>query len=142
MREAAAPALRDLAASGMSLPDIRDETHEDRESEAVCARIQGPGRTGEGICVSLDCSPAEQVVQLAEQFQNWAADQLHDAGLPPEWPECPGASIPPPAFSGPQGRSGDLGVPGKWARDLGDRCTGEARRTGQADQERGPPGLA
>ncbi|HTS95101.1 MAG TPA: hypothetical protein VMI33_00610 [Streptosporangiaceae bacterium] len=35
-----------------------------------------------------------QVAQLAEQLQNQAADWLHDAGRPPEWPNClqhPGA---------------------------------------------------
>jgi len=80
--------------------------------------IQGPGRTSEGICVSLDCSPAEQVVQLTEQFQNWAADQLHDTGLPPEWPECPGASIPPTGFqrtSGTERRSGRAREMGAWS---------------------------
>jgi hypothetical protein len=62
---------------------------------SVCAWIQGPGRTGEGISVLLDSSPAKQVAQLAEQFQDWAADQLHDAGLPPLWPVCPEHPSPP-----------------------------------------------
>lgn len=88
LRQAAAPLLADLAASGMSLPDIRDEAREEREA-AVCGWIQGPGRTGEGIWIPLDSSPAEQVTQLAEQLQNWAADQLHEAGRPRGWPACP-----------------------------------------------------
>ncbi len=88
LRRAAEPLLADLAASGMSMPDIRDEAHEEQE-EAVCGWIQGPGRDGEGIRVLLDSSPADQVAQLAEQLQNWAADQLHHAGRPPGWPPCP-----------------------------------------------------
>jgi hypothetical protein len=88
LRQAVAPLLADLAASGMSVPDIRDEAHEEREA-AACGWIQGPGRTGAGIWVMLDSSPAEQVTELAEQLQNWAADQLHDAGRRPEWPGCP-----------------------------------------------------
>ena len=93
VRDTAAPLLRDLAASGLVLPDVRYEAHEDRGSEAVCAWIQGPGRTGAGIWIWLS-SPAEQVRELAEQFQNWAADQLHDAGQPPAWPVCPEHSAP------------------------------------------------
>jgi hypothetical protein len=73
LQETAAPLLRDLAATGMSLPDIREEAHEDRGTEAVCAWIQGSGRTGEGLCIWLDSSPARRVEQLAGQFQSWAA---------------------------------------------------------------------
>jgi hypothetical protein len=95
LRQAVTPLLADLAASGMSLPDIREEAHEERAAASVCAWIQGPGRTGEGISVLLDSSPAGRVAQLAEQFQNWAADQLHDAGRSPEWPACPEHPGPP-----------------------------------------------
>jgi hypothetical protein len=94
VRDTAAPLLRDLAASGLVLPDIRYEAHEDRGSEAVSAWIQGPGGTGAGIWIRLG-SPADQVTELAEQFQNWAADQLHDAGVAPEWPICPEHPVPP-----------------------------------------------
>jgi hypothetical protein len=94
LRLAAAPLLADLAASGMPRPDIRDEAHEEREAPSACGWIAGPGRTGEGISVLLDASPAEQIAQLAEQFQNWAADRLHDAGRSPEWPACPQHATP------------------------------------------------
>ena len=89
LRRAVAPLMADLAASGMRLPDIREDAHEERESPSICGWIQGPGGTGEGISVLLETSPAEQVAQLAEQFQNWAADQLHDARRSPEWPAYP-----------------------------------------------------
>ena len=88
LRRAAAPLLADLAASSMPVPDIREEAHEERE-ESVCGWIQEPDGTGQGIGVLLDSSPAEQVTQLAEQLQDWAADRLHDAGLPLGWPACP-----------------------------------------------------
>ena len=105
VRQAAAPLLRDLAASGLPRPDIRDEAHEDRGDQAVCAWIQGPGRTGEGIWILLGGSPADQVTDLAEQFQNWAADQLYDAGRPPEWPLCPAHPAGPHRLS-PEVRDG------------------------------------
>jgi hypothetical protein len=95
LRQAVAPLLTDLAASGLSLPDIREEAHEERELASACGWIQGPGGTGQGISVPLDSPAAEQVMWLAEQFQDWAADQLHDAGRPPEWPACPQHPIPP-----------------------------------------------
>lgn len=106
LRQAAAPLLADLATSGMSLPDIRDEAHEERwEAPSVCGWIQRPDGTGEGIWVLLDSPAAEQVAQLAEQFQNWAADRLHDAGRPPEWPTCPQHPTPPRRLD-PQVRDG------------------------------------
>jgi hypothetical protein len=89
LRAALAPVLADLAASGMTQPDIREDAHEEPPYPSVCAWIQGPDDTGSGIRVLLGTSPADQVAYLAEQFQNWAADQLHDAGHPPEWPACP-----------------------------------------------------
>jgi len=95
LRRALAPLLADLAASGTNLPDIREEAHEEREAPSACGWVQGPDGTGEGIYVLLETSPAEQVAQLAEQFQNWAADRLHDAGRPPEWPACPRHPSPP-----------------------------------------------
>lgn len=93
VRDTASPLLRDLAASGLVLPDIRYEALEDRGSEAVCAWIQGPGYDQTGIWILLR-SAAEQLTELAEQLQNWAADQLHDAGDPPEWPVCPEHPVP------------------------------------------------
>ncbi len=89
LRRAAAPLLADLAASGLPLPDIREEAHEERGLPSVCGWIQGPGGTGEGIYVLLDSSPAQQVAQLAEQFQDWATDRQLDADRPLDWPACP-----------------------------------------------------
>jgi len=88
LRAAVAPLLRDLAATGMPLPDIRTEAHEDREC-AVCGWIAMPGGFGQGVWVLRDHSHAEQVAELAEQFQNWAADYLVEAGHSPDWPACP-----------------------------------------------------
>ena len=90
LRETVAPLLRDLTATSMTLPDIREEAHEDRGTAAVCAWIQGSdGIGGEGIWIWLDRPIAERVAALAEQLQQWAADRLYDAGQPPGWPQCP-----------------------------------------------------
>jgi hypothetical protein len=58
------------AASPLLLParfsrNIREDSRRPG-TEAACAWIQGPGRTGEGLCIRLDSSPARRVEQLAE----------------------------------------------------------------------------
>lgn len=89
LREAVAPVLRDLEATGQTLPDIREEAHEDRGQDAVCAWIHHPASGGgEGISVELYCGPALRLYYLAEQLQRWKNDELIDAGRRP-WPECP-----------------------------------------------------
>jgi hypothetical protein len=85
---ALAPVLRDLTATRMPVPDIRAEAHEDRPW-SVCGWIAQPGGFGQGIWVVRDAPHANQVWELAEQFQNWASDVLVDAGQTPEWPLCP-----------------------------------------------------
>ena len=49
LREVVAPVLRDLRATGETLPDIREESHHDRGQDAVCAWVQGPGQYGQGL---------------------------------------------------------------------------------------------
>jgi hypothetical protein len=89
LRRAVAPLLRDMQATGQSLPDIREEAHHDRGEDAVCAWIQEPGgRYGQGIEVSLYCPSADQLYYLAEQLQSWAEDVQVDPGRRP-WPDCP-----------------------------------------------------
>jgi hypothetical protein len=89
LRAAVAPLLRDMEATGQALPDIREEAHEDRGEDAVCAWIQEPGSgRGQGITVLLFCSPGDQLRVLAEQLQDWAGDVQVDPGRRP-WPDCP-----------------------------------------------------
>jgi len=88
LRAALAPVLRDLAAAGLSLPDVREEVHEDREW-SVCAFIRDPGGTGQGISVMRERSFAEQVWELAGQVQQWATDIQVDPERPSQWPLCP-----------------------------------------------------
>ena len=147
LRAAAAPLLADLAASGLSLPEIREEAHHEEAEASACAWIQGPGRTGAAISVRLGIPPAAQVAELAEQVQNWAADQLHDAGLPAAWPACPEHpsrphSLEPEVRDGAAvwicGESGEeiwaigaLDVPGSGARRISKRDRRKARKLDQ-----------
>lgn len=88
LRGTLAPLLRDLEATGHSLPDIREEAHEDRGDDGVCAWIQGPGGCGEGLSVEVYLDEPTRLERLAEQLQGWKNDELFDAGRRP-WPQCP-----------------------------------------------------
>ncbi len=78
-----------MQAAGQAWPDIREEAHEDRVGDAVCAWIQEPGNVyGQGIVVLLHCGAGDQLSHLAEQLQDWSVDVQVDPGRRP-WPECP-----------------------------------------------------
>jgi hypothetical protein len=77
-----------MEATGQSPPDIWEKAHDNRGEDAVCAWIQDPGGSGQGISVWLNCSPADQLCYLAEQMQSWAGDVQVDPGRRP-WPSCP-----------------------------------------------------
>lgn len=89
IREAFAPVLRDLRATGAIVPDVREEARDDRAGEAVSAWVTSGDGGGMGVWVSLAGSPAERVAQLAEQVQEWEVEQLCWAGRSATWPECP-----------------------------------------------------
>ena len=89
LRETVGPLLRDLEAAGLRLPDIREEVRYGCDPAQVCAWIEEVDGGGSGIVILKELPAPERVALLAEQIQNWAADQLHDASLYPEWPVCP-----------------------------------------------------
>jgi hypothetical protein len=89
IREALAPVLRDLQATGAIVPEVREEARDDRAGEAVAAWVASDDGGGMGVWVSLTGSPAERVAQLAEQLQEWEVEQLCWAGRSATWPECP-----------------------------------------------------
>jgi len=54
LRAAAAPLPRDMEATGQSLSSTREEAHDDRGQDAVCAQLQRPGgQYGQGISIAL-----------------------------------------------------------------------------------------
>src|SRR6516165_5202137 len=88
LREAVAPLLRDMEATGQALPDIRAETHADRGAGKVCAWIQDPDGTGRTVSVLPPGQRGDQLSDLAEQLQDWARSVQEDLQRVP-WPECP-----------------------------------------------------
>lgn len=81
--EALAPVWRDLEVTGLAPPIVREESREDLGDDAICAWIEGPDGTGQGIRVWLNGSRGHQLYSLAEQLQDWTADQWAT------WPRCP-----------------------------------------------------
>ena len=90
---AAAPLLRDLAAAGKPVPEIKAEAWKE-DDWAVYGLLAEPDGSGTGIWVIRDRSPAEQVTDLAKQFQDWADEQLDDEGHSSPWPMCPEHGFP------------------------------------------------
>jgi len=89
LRDTVAPVLDDLAATGMMLPDILEEAHEDRGVDAVYGWVLEPDGMGCSIQILKGVSLADQVAMLAEQIQELVADRLDDSGLSIQWPRCP-----------------------------------------------------
>lgn len=88
LREAVAPLLCDMEATGQSRPDIRAEAHADRGAGIVCAWIGDPGGTGRSISVLASAQRGDQLADLAEQLQDWARGTQASPHRP-EWPDCP-----------------------------------------------------
>ncbi len=90
LQAAAAPVLRDMAASGVIVLDIQEQAHADRGAEAVCAWVRGlDGLRGMSISIRLAGLAAERVAELADQLQEFEIDELWLAGRSASWPECP-----------------------------------------------------
>jgi hypothetical protein len=63
LRAAVGPLLRDIEATGQARPDIREEAHDDRGEDAVCAWIRDPGNRGaggQGVTMLPCCSPGDR----------------------------------------------------------------------------------
>lgn len=51
--------------------------------------LREPDGTGAVVTISLGSAAEEQVVDLADDVQDWAVEALNAAALPAVWPECP-----------------------------------------------------
>jgi hypothetical protein len=67
-------------------PEIRDDY---AEGDLVGIWLYEPDGTGRAVSVPRGLAPAEQVVHLADQVQEWAVEALWRAGDSAVWPQCP-----------------------------------------------------
>ncbi|WP_296601912.1 hypothetical protein [Nocardioides sp.] len=56
-------------------------------AESAC--LWAPDGSGTGVWLDTALPPAEQVVHLADQVQEWAVEELCAARRPTNWPRCP-----------------------------------------------------
>ena len=83
-----APVLRDLRTTGVDSPRI-DAADWAGEPEAVSAMLMAPDGSGMGVSILRADTPAERVVSMADQVQEWAWEVLWSQGAPTNWPVCP-----------------------------------------------------
>jgi len=90
IRNAVAPVLRDMEASGAIVPEILYQSSADDSRDGVTTDIAlGGGHRGHIWIPTSEYSPAEQVWQAADQLKEWEVHELWEAGGPATWPECP-----------------------------------------------------
>jgi hypothetical protein len=82
------PILADFRASGSPPPRIEPsdwQTWQPSES----AFLRADDGSGMGVWINLDAPPAQQFAELADQFQDWAVENLPRVHQPTNWPRCP-----------------------------------------------------
>ena len=88
LRDALAPVLQDLAASGGPAPEIVEHSWDD-DPEVVSGFLFRPGLGGQGIRVQVGWPAAERTADLADQVHEWAVEARWQSGRNATWPECP-----------------------------------------------------
>jgi hypothetical protein len=71
LRDALAPVMRDLEVSGQAPPLIREESREDLDDDAICAWIEGPDGTGQGIRMWLNGSAGSLEPEIRDDEAVW-----------------------------------------------------------------------
>lgn len=79
--------LRDLAATGGPVPRIDWASWAEPERDS--ATLYGVDGAGIGVAVTVQADPPAQLVELAEQVQEWAVEALWHQQRPATWPHCP-----------------------------------------------------
>jgi hypothetical protein len=88
LAQALAPVLRDLAACGSVVPEVRDDQWSDVDGQ-VTAMLHSPGGSAQGVSAMTTEPPAQRIASVADQVQEWAVEELCSVGRPATWPECP-----------------------------------------------------
>ena len=87
LERALQPALTDLLATGAPVPRI-EQSDWTGDAGRPGAMLRGPDGSGQGVAVHRGRPPAEQVVDVADQVQEWAIEALWGSA-PTNWPRCP-----------------------------------------------------
>jgi len=88
LSNALAPLLNDLRSTGTALPRV-EESPWPEFPEMAGAMLYEPDGSGLGVSIRRGAEPAEQLVSLADQLQEWTVEALWSEGRPAVWPDCP-----------------------------------------------------
>jgi hypothetical protein len=87
LEQALLPVLRDVLVSGVPEPTVVDEHWSDWPRETT-AFFTSAGGGSDGLHMGLDGSPAERIVEVADQVQEWVIHELWPEAAT-NWPACP-----------------------------------------------------
>ena len=88
LRSALEKVLADLQQTTDLEPDVRDKQWSEVEGQET-AYLYSPDGSGMGVYVLSFEPPLQQLVQLADQVQEWVLAELRSQQRPVTWPECP-----------------------------------------------------
>jgi hypothetical protein len=87
LERALRPVLDDLRSTGAPVPRI-EPSDWSGDTDRPGAMLWSPDGSGRGVAVTLGRPLAEQVVDVADQVQEWAVEELWGSA-PTNWPPCP-----------------------------------------------------
>ncbi|QXG76973.1 hypothetical protein KUM42_05435 [Modestobacter sp. L9-4] len=87
LERALRPVLADLQATSTPVPRIEDSDWSG-DAHRPGAMLWSPDGSGRGVATSLGRPQAEQVVDVADQVQEGAVEELWGSA-PTNWPACP-----------------------------------------------------
>jgi hypothetical protein len=91
LEQAMEPVLRDLRSAGIPAPRVKDDDWAG-DPDWASAMLWSPGGSGSGsgtgVRVSRSASEIERVMEIADQIQEWAIEELWGRA-PTNWPPCP-----------------------------------------------------
>lgn len=87
LRAAFEPVHRDLRSGCAVTPRLSD--YDSVGNDLVGVWLHAPDGSGQVVSVVRGLAPVDQIVQLADQVQEWAVEALWRAGGSAVWPRCP-----------------------------------------------------
>jgi hypothetical protein len=84
LEQAMEPVLPDLRSAGIAAPRVEDDDWA-ADPDWASAMLRSPDGSGTGVRVTRSASEADRVMEIADQIQEWAIEELW--GLAPtNWP--------------------------------------------------------
>jgi hypothetical protein len=102
LRQSLEPVLRDMRASGMPEPEVRDGDWLE-DSQFSSAWLYSPDGSAVGVRVTWAAAEADRVTEVADQVQEWLVHELIGTSAT-NWPPCPNHPDNHPLVAAARGR--------------------------------------